>query len=119
MKKFWIILGICSVFQGCTAIQQPVATRQLVEDSTTSGFPTVAAELNQLLSNQQENSSVIWEGQTAMLGKRFFSATGKTCRKVTIEQLGDRVFCQGEDNQWFTVQPVLAEYQSEQVSGGK
>ncbi|GAC13304.1 DVU3141 family protein [Aliiglaciecola lipolytica] len=118
MKKLssLILLGI--LLQGCTSIDQPVASRALVDHDYAIQTAPVSAEQQTILSQTYHANTVQLDGKPAILGKPFFAASGRTCRKVQFIVDGQRVFCKTTEGDWYPIVPVLASY-SEAVTGGE
>ncbi|MEP4891751.1 MAG: DVU3141 family protein [Aliiglaciecola sp.] len=117
MKKLSSFFLLSILVQGCTSIDQPIASRALVEHEFVTDVPLVSSAQQAILSQSSVTKSVQLNGQSAILGKPFFSASGKTCRKVKFLVDGQRVYCQTDNGGWYPVSPVLASY-NEAAAGG-
>jgi hypothetical protein len=110
MKNKVLLLAVLIFAQGCTSINQPTASRALVENQ----FVTSSAAVGILLSDALANSSVgtvfAMPDQAVVMGNKFFAATGLTCRKLTLEQKGQDIYCLNELGDWFKVNKVISEY---------
>lgn len=118
MNRLTSILILCAAVQGCSSIDQPVASRALVDYQMVSELRPVKTNFNDVLNRTSNSETVILNGQQALLGESFFSAAGKTCRKVSFIEQGERVYCQAESNQWFEIESILADYKSTMTDGG-
>ncbi|MDO6691948.1 hypothetical protein Q4574_01570 [Aliiglaciecola sp. 3_MG-2023] len=117
MKKLSSFFLLSILLQGCTSIDQPVASRALVEHEFVSDAVPVSTALQAILSQSSLSKQVQINGKPAVLGKTFFAASGKTCRKAQFVSDGQRVYCQANSGDWYAVSPVLASY-SEAATGG-
>ncbi len=117
MKKLSSFFLLSILLQGCTSIDQPIASRALVEHEFVSDAKPVSSTQQVILSQSSMSTNVQIDGKPAVLGKPFFAASGKTCRKVQFMLDGQRVYCKTNNGDWYAVSPVLASY-SEATTGG-
>lgn len=116
MKNIMLLAVISVIIQGCASITQPTASRPLVEHKfvTSTGF--VDSSLSAALSSNKAGTSLVIEQQSSVMGDRFFAATGLTCRKLTLEQAGQNIYCLNIQGRWFKVKRVISEYNENVIS---
>jgi hypothetical protein len=117
MKNIALIVVISIFIQGCTSIEQPTASRALVEEVVVGPTESVEFSLSTALFNSQAGSHLLIEQQPAVMGDTFFAATGLTCRKLHSEQAGPYTFCLNIQGNWFKVKRVISEYNEHVISG--
>lgn len=110
MKNIVFLAVISIQIQGCTSISQPTASRPLVEQEFVTPTALTDLSLSAALSNNKAGTSLDIEQQPALMGDRFFAATGLTCRKLTSEQAGQYIYCLNIQGNWFKVNQVISEY---------
>jgi hypothetical protein len=110
MKNIVLLVVISTVIQGCTNISQPTASRALVEDVFVTPTASVDFSLSTALSNSQAGATLLIEQQTVVMGKKFFAATGLTCRKLTSEPADQHIYCLNIQGNWFKVERVISGY---------
>jgi hypothetical protein len=110
MKNIVLLVVISTLVQGCAGIAQPTASRPLVENEFVTPTVSVDFSLNASLSNAKTGSSLVIEQQPAVMGERFFAATGLTCRKLAVEQTGQHIYCLKNQGSWFKIKKVISEY---------
>jgi len=110
MKKIVLLAVLPSFIQGCTSIVQPTASRPLVEHEFVIPSVFVDVPLSTALSNAKTGAAINIQQQHAVLGERFFAATGLTCRKLTSVLTGQAIYCLNTDSSWFKVKKVISEY---------
>ena len=110
MKKILLVVALSIFIQGCTSIAQPVPSRPLVEHKFVTPIASVESSLGMALSNEDVGTAVVVEQQSAVMGERFFAATGLSCRKLTLQQLGQNIYCLNAQGSWFKVKRVISEY---------
>ncbi|MFT6125536.1 MAG: hypothetical protein ACJASL_002493 [Paraglaciecola sp.] len=110
MKNIVLLVVISTMIQGCTSIAQPTASLALVEDVLVTPTASVDFSLSTALSNSQAGSTLSIEQQSAVMGAKFFAATGLTCRKLTSEQARQYIYCLNIQGNWFRVKRVISEY---------
>ena len=115
MKKITLLAVLSILMQGCTSIAQPTASRPLVEHEFVTPSAIVDVSLSTLLSNAKTGAAVTIQKKPAVLGERFFAATGLNCRKVTSEQAGQHIYCLNMLGSWFQVKKVISEYQESDI----
>lgn len=106
--------------QACTSISQPTASRALVEQqfvlaSANSG--TIESNLRAALENSAAGTGVIVNNDSLVLGNTYFAATGQTCRRLSSQQSDQIIYCLNEQDGWFKVNKVIAEYNENDFSG--
>lgn len=117
MKNISCILLSVSVLAGCAGIDQPIASRPLVEHDFETQETLVPESLWSQFSDADSKTQITVQSSYAQLSAPFFAANGKTCRKLIFAQATTQVACQSSDKtSWYYVKPVLAEY-SEPSSG--
>lgn len=109
MKRIVLSLVIfCGVLSACTSIEQPVATVDLVQSSSSLAFVAVADDLNRVLNGSTGNASSTFNGQSITLQPVFFSATGKQCRYLVMQRQ-QSLYCKAvQGDQWTQIRPVLS-----------
>ena len=115
MRNICSLLLVTFYLVGCTSINQPVASRALVEYSFISKQNNVPSEFWQDLSTARYGKKIVIDQQSAKLGQQYFAANGRTCRKLMwIDSNFDslpRVTCKStQDDSWHYVKPVMSEY---------
>lgn len=110
MQKFFLLLSILILAQGCTSIVQPTASRALVERQFVVPTPSVDSSLSVALSNSNIGTVLVIEDQILEMGNKFFAASGFNCRKVSGQQKRQNIYCLNEQNIWFKVNNVISEY---------
>lgn len=98
------------LFQGCTSISQPTASRPLVEHEYVIAAPAESDLMQRQLTHSTSGSIISLDNDSGTIGPKFFAATGATCRKVFLTMSGQTVFCQNELKQWYRVKSVISEY---------
>ena len=116
MKNIVLLSVMLTVAQGCSSIDQPKASRALVEHQYVAQAPTVDSSLSIALSNSKAGSVLSIEQQATLMGLKFFSATGLTCRKLTSEFAGQHIYCLNPKSSWFKVNKVISEYNDSDMS---
>ena len=116
MKKILFLAVLSILIQGCTSISQPVASRPLVEHKFVTPIASVESSLGMDLSNVDVGTAVVVEKQSAVMGERFFAATGLSCRKLTVQHTGQDVYCLNTQGRWFKVKRVISEYNEKDMS---
>ena len=110
MKNTVLLFAILVFAQGCTTISQPTASVSLVGNQFVIPSAVVDTVLAEALSNSNDGSVFAMQDQAVVLGNKFFAATGLTCRKLTVEQSGQDIYCLNELGGWFKVNKVISEY---------
>ena len=116
MKKILLITVLSILIQGCTSIAQPTASRPLVEHKLVTPMASVESSLGVALSNVKPGTTLIVEQQPAVMGENFFAAIGLSCRRLTLQQLGQNVYCLNAQGRWFKVKQVISEYNENDMS---
>ena len=116
MKKILLVALLPILIQGCTSISQPTASRPLVEHKFVTPIASVGSTLGIALSNDKTGTSLVVEQQPAIMGNNFFAAIGLSCRKLTLQQLGQNVYCLNAQGRWFKVKQVISEYNENDMS---
>jgi hypothetical protein len=110
MKNLIPFLVIITL-QSCAGVNQPVAHRPLVEQSFSQDYQLVSKDSWGQLSQIRSGNVIKLNAQDVTLGDLYFSATGKRCRKVFLQQKLTRLVCQDQDSeQWHLITPVISEY---------
>jgi hypothetical protein len=117
MKNIIIIPIILTIAQGCTSIQQPTASRALVENQHVASEVVADLSLSAALSNLKVGAALTIEQRPAVMGDSFFAATGLTCRKLTWQHVEQNIYCLNPQGHWFKVKRVIAEYNENDMSG--
>ena len=110
MKNIVLLAVISTLIQGCTSVAQPTASRPLVENEFVTPTGSVGVSLSAALSNSKVGSALVIEQKPAVMGGRFFAATGLACRKLTSEHAGQHIYCLNIQGSWFKVKKVISEY---------
>jgi hypothetical protein len=116
MKKILLVALLSTLIQGCTSISQPTASRPLVEHKFVTSIASVKLSLGTALSNLTVGTTLIVEQIPAVMGEHFFAATGLSCRKLTLQQRGQNVYCLNAQGLWFKVKQVISEYNENNMS---
>lgn len=112
-----VLLSVLSTFiQGCTSIEQPTASRPLVEHEYVTPTASTNSFLNSSLSNAKAGEKLVVEQQPAVMGDVFFAASGLTCRKLITKQVGQNIYCLNTRGHWFKVKNVISEYNESVIS---
>jgi hypothetical protein len=115
MKKI-VLFPICVILtQGCTAISQPTASRSLVEQQFVVPSASVDSSLSAALSHSKTGTILAIEEQNLEIGNTFFAATGLNCRKVSLQQKGNDIYCFNDQGDWFKVNKVISEYNENEL----
>tara|TARA_R110001632_G_scaffold8686_12_gene34617 strand:+ start:29182 stop:29541 length:360 start_codon:yes stop_codon:yes gene_type:complete len=117
MNKYCYFLASVMLFQGCTSISQPTASRPLVEHEYVIAAPAESDLMQRQLSRNESGSKISVNKESGTIGAQFFAATGATCRKVYFTTSGQTVFCRNELKQWYRVKSVISVY-AENSRGG-
>jgi hypothetical protein len=110
MKNIVLIAVISTLIQGCTSIAQPTASRPLVENEFVTPNVSVDFSLSEALFDLKTGAALVIDQQSAVMGDRFFAATGFTCRKLTSEKAGQHIYCLNNVGSWYKVKRVISEY---------
>lgn len=110
MKNILLVAVLSILMQGCTSISQPTASRALVEHEFVTPIVSVGSSLSEALSNIETGAALVIEQQPALMGDSFFAATGLTCRRLTLQQMGQSIYCLSTQGNWFKVKRVISEY---------
>jgi hypothetical protein len=111
-----VLLAVLSIFiQGCTSIAQPTASLPLVEHEFVIPIGSVDVSLSTALSNTKTGAAMNIHQQPAVMGERFFAATGLNCRKLTSVQAGQHIYCLNIQGNWFQVKKVISEYHESDI----
>jgi hypothetical protein len=110
MKNIVLLAVLSSLIQGCTSIVQPTASLPLVEHEFVFPSGPVDVSLSTALSNAKVGAVLSIQQKPAVMGNRFFAATGLTCRKLTSAQAGQYIYCLNIQGNWFKVKKVISEY---------
>jgi hypothetical protein len=110
MKKIVLLAVLSTFIQGCTSIVQPTASLPLVEHEFVFPSGSVDVSLSTALSNAKVGAVMSIQQKPAVMGERFFAATGLTCRKLTSAQAGQYIYCLNIQGNWFKVKKVISEY---------
>lgn len=111
MKNFILLSGLFFLLSSCTSIEQPIASRPLVEkQDVSSKIPISSSSLSSALSNKKVGDVLVIGQQRVVMGNQFFAATGLTCRKLTTEVSGQNTYCLDIQGHWFKVNRVISEY---------
>jgi hypothetical protein len=109
MKNIVLLAVLSTFIQGCSSIVQPTASLPLVEHEFVP-IGSVDVSLSTALSNTKTGAAMNIHQQPAVMGERFFAATGLTCRKLTSVQAGQHIYCLNIQGNWFQVKKVISEY---------
>jgi hypothetical protein len=119
MKNIMLLAVLSSLIQGCTSISQPTASTPLVENalefSTSTAF--LDFSLSEALFDLKTGAKLVIEQHPAVMGEKYFAATGNTCRKLTLEKLGQRIYCLNNLGSWHKVKRVISEYNEDKSEG--
>jgi hypothetical protein len=110
MKTIILLSVILISLQGCTSIDQPTASRALVEGQFLVPAQAIDSSLSEALSNSKAGAALSVDGQVVVMGEQFFAAIGLNCRKVNSEQADKFIYCLNSQDVWFKVNKVIAEY---------
>jgi hypothetical protein len=110
MKNTILLSVVLILAQGCTSINQPKASRALVEQQFTVPGVSANLSLSAALSNSKAGTVLAIQQQPVVMGSKFFAATGLTCRRLTSEQAGQYIYCLDGQGSWFKVNKVISEY---------
>ncbi|MDO6559647.1 hypothetical protein [Paraglaciecola chathamensis] len=110
MNKYCYVLASVMLFQGCTSISQPTASRPLVEHEYVISTPVENDSMQRSLSNISADASISIDAQAATLGPKYFSASGVICRSAETQYSGQYLFCQNALKQWYRVKSVISTY---------
>jgi hypothetical protein len=110
MKNTVLLFAFLIFAQGCTSINQPTASIALVNNQFVMPSATVGASLADALANSSVGTVLAVQDQAVVMGNKFFAAIGFTCRKLTLEQSGQDIYCLNELGDWFKVNKVISEY---------
>ncbi|MEP2651479.1 MAG: hypothetical protein ABJH06_05725 [Paraglaciecola sp.] len=119
MKILSSLLLLGTLFQGCSSIDQPIASRALVENEFGPDIVLLSSEQQLVFSKDSNTRQVQINGKQAELGQVFFAASGKICRKVQFLVDGQRVYCKTDKGSWYAVSPVLASYNEADAGGNQ
>ncbi len=109
MKNIVLLLVIGTLMQGCANVSQPTASRPLVDKKVMGKTTPVDISINSILDNAKSGESVQANQHSMVLGSKFVSATGLTCRKLVSDKAGLDVYCLNLNNHWFKVKRVISE----------
>jgi hypothetical protein len=110
MKNIVLLAVLSTFIQGCTSIVQPTASIPLVEHEFVFPSGSVDVSLSTALSNAKAGAVLMIQQKPAVMGERFFAATGLTCRRLTSAQVGEFIYCLNTQSNWFKVKKVISEY---------
>lgn len=110
MKNTFLLFSILISVQGCTSIDQPVASRALVEQQLITQDSSVDSTLSTALSNLKSGAVFSIQNRDVVIGSKFFAATGLTCRKVSSVQNGEDIYCYSSIGNWFKVNKIISIY---------
>jgi hypothetical protein len=110
MKNTLLLSVIFMMAQGCSSIDQPTASRALVDDQFFATAAPVNESLSAALSDSSEGAVLAIQDQPMVIGSKFFAATGLSCRKLNSKQTGQDIYCLNEQGGWFKVNKVISEY---------
>ncbi|MFT5924865.1 MAG: hypothetical protein ACI9LE_001865 [Paraglaciecola sp.] len=110
MKNIVLLAVLSTLVQGCTSIAQPTASLPLVEHDFVIPTGSVDVSLSTALSNAKTGAAMNIHHQPAVMGERFFAATGLNCRKLTSVQAGQNIYCLNIQGNWFQVKKVISKY---------
>lgn len=105
-----LLLGFTLVLQACTTIKQPTAKNDLVGTLVIDESLYVGDNINSSLTQSITNSTIILANESYVVGRKFYSALGKTCRKLNTENKEYKVFCLDQNGKWYETKPILARY---------
>lgn len=110
MKNKFLLYSIIIFGQGCTSIDQPVASRALVEQQLIAPDSNIDSTLSTALSNSKNGAVFSIQNRDLVIGSKFFAATGLTCRKVSSVQNGEDIYCHSSIGSWFKVNKIISIY---------
>lgn len=110
MKNIFLLFAILIIVQGCSSIDQPTASRALVEQQFLIPTVSVDSSLSAALSNSKDGTALAIQDHAVVMGSKFFAASGLTCRKVSSMQTGQDIYCLNSEGSWFKVNNVISEY---------
>lgn len=110
MKNIFLFITILIFAQGCSSIDQPTASRALVEQQFVTPTVSVDLSLSAALSNSKDGTTLSVQKRALVMGSKFFAASGLTCRKVSSKQTGQEIYCLNGEGSWFKVNNVISEY---------
>jgi hypothetical protein len=119
MYKYCYFLLSALLVQGCTSINQPTASRSLVEHNHIISIPAQNDYMQKQLSHSQSGVIINLGDETGTLGPRFFAASGVTCRKAFAETTDQRVYCLNALKQWYKVKAVISVYHESENGGSE
>lgn len=110
MKSYIYIIAFPVLLSvGCSSINQPIASIDLVQNETNqSNIQQIDQELVNLLSQDNDELTTKFRGDLVSIQALFFSATGDKCRYV-IHDNTKNLYCSNEEELWRLITPVLAE----------
>jgi hypothetical protein len=117
MHKYYFFLVSFILLQGCSSIEQPIASRPLVEQEYIVTTPVENDDMQSILNNTPSDSTITLKDEVATLGPVFFAASGVHCRKAIVIPGEQQLFCQNQFKQWYQVQSVMSEY-NDKLNGG-
>lgn len=119
MKKLFCLSALVLLVSACSSIEQPIASRLLVEQNVANVYQELPKNVWSDLSNAATGAVVYLESQQVSLDKLYFSANGKQCRQLLFPNDSLRISCRiGEAAKWYLVKPVISEYiESTSVAG--
>ncbi|MFT7315620.1 MAG: hypothetical protein ACI9J5_003782 [Paraglaciecola sp.] len=115
MKNIVLLAVLSTFIQGCSSIVQPTASLPLVEHEFVIPIGSVDVSLSTALSNAKSGAAMNIHQQPAVMGERFFAATGLNCRKLTSVQAGQHIYCLNIQGNWFQVKKVISEYHESDI----
>jgi hypothetical protein len=115
MKNIVLLAVLSTFLQGCTSISQPTASRPLVEHEFVIPTGSVDVALSTALSNARTGATMNVHQQPALMGERFFAATGLNCRKLILVQAEQHIYCLNIQGNWFQVKKVISEYHESDI----
>lgn len=111
MKNLFLVPPIMFLITACSTIEQPIASRPLVEQNFTNKYLQLPENSWDPLANSVVGQVVNLSSQQVKLDKLYFSATGKQCRQLFFPNDLLRIACRDAiGSQWFLVKPVISEY---------
>ncbi len=109
MKSYLFIITLPLILlSGCSSVNQPVASIDLVQTGTNQENMQLAQGLVDLLNQNPGEFGARLGGDTLTVYPLFFSATGDRCRYV-LQQTSKTLYCSNENANWRLITPVLAE----------
>jgi hypothetical protein len=115
MKNIMLLAVLSTFIQGCSSIKQPTASLPLVEHQFVIPTGSVDVSLSTALSNAKTGAAMNIHQQPAVMGERFFAATGLNCRKLTSVQAEEHIYCLSIQGNWFQVKKVISEYHESDI----